>query len=159
MAWTQRCWQSCLRWVNASNKSTNSKHHPRRRKVTTSMAGLKMVTYIKISPKMVNPRDTVGNMEGDEEEHTDQSLQYGISSQTFEFPLQLSVYLPASSSHHSATVCRHSWPHSHGIFCKQMIGHIICWLFETKVMITSSLLIFFSENLQKPTPMCYILWT
>ena len=32
---------------------------PRRRNVTTAMVGLKMVTYAKISPKMVNSRDIV----------------------------------------------------------------------------------------------------
>ena len=31
-----------------------------RRNMTTSMVGIKMVTYAKISPKMVNPRDTAG---------------------------------------------------------------------------------------------------
>ena len=35
-------------------------HHPRRRNVTTSMVGLKMVTYTKISPKMVSPTDISG---------------------------------------------------------------------------------------------------
>ena len=31
------------------------------------MAGLKIVTYAKISPKMVNPRDLAGNTEEEEE--------------------------------------------------------------------------------------------
>ena len=34
--------------------------HPQRRNVTTLMVGLKMVTYAKISPKMVNPRGRDG---------------------------------------------------------------------------------------------------
>ena len=34
-------------------------YHPRRRTVTTSIVGLKAVTYAKISPKMMNPRDIV----------------------------------------------------------------------------------------------------
>ena len=34
--------------------------HSRRRNVTTSMVGLKTVTYAKISPKVVNPRDLAG---------------------------------------------------------------------------------------------------
>ena len=41
-------------------KDTPSMHHPRRRNVTTSMNGLKMVTYSQNSPKMVNPRDIAG---------------------------------------------------------------------------------------------------
>ena len=48
------------RRVNAGNKNTLSIHHPRRRNVTTSMIGIKTVTYAKISPKMVNPRDIAG---------------------------------------------------------------------------------------------------
>ena len=32
------------------------------------MAGLKTVTYAKISPKMVNPRDTARDIEEEEEE-------------------------------------------------------------------------------------------
>ena len=43
-----------------SGNNTPSMHHPRRRNVTTSMVGLKTVTYAKISPKMVNPRNTAG---------------------------------------------------------------------------------------------------
>ena len=34
------------------------------------MVGLKMVMYTQISPKIVNPRDTDGNAEEDEEEGT-----------------------------------------------------------------------------------------
>ena len=34
--------------------------YPRRQNVTTSMVGLEMVTYAKISPKMVKPRDIAG---------------------------------------------------------------------------------------------------
>ena len=51
----------CVR-VNAGNKNTPSTHHPRKRNVTTLMVGLKKkpVTYAKISPKMVNPRDIAG---------------------------------------------------------------------------------------------------
>ena len=48
------------------NSNTPSMHHPRRRNVT-SMSGLKTVTYAKIPPKMVNPRDIVGNAEEEEE--------------------------------------------------------------------------------------------
>ena len=48
------------RRVNAKNKNTPSMHRPWRRNVTTSVVGLKTVTYIKISPKMVNPRDSAG---------------------------------------------------------------------------------------------------
>ena len=51
---------SCTRWVNAGNKNTPSMHHPQRQNVTTSIAGLKTVTYAKISPTMVNPRDIAG---------------------------------------------------------------------------------------------------
>ena len=43
-------------------------YNPRKRNVTTSMAGLKTVTYAKISPKTVNPRDIAGNAEEEEEE-------------------------------------------------------------------------------------------
>ena len=59
-------------------------HHPQRRNVTTSMVGLKKatttttttntkqnknpVTYAKISPEMVNPRDIDGNAGKEEEE-------------------------------------------------------------------------------------------
>ena len=38
-------------------------HHPQRLNVTTSVTGLKMVTYTQLSPKMVNPRDIAGNAE------------------------------------------------------------------------------------------------
>ena len=42
-------------------KNSTSMHHPRIRNVTISMAGFKKkVTYAKISPKMVNPRDIAG---------------------------------------------------------------------------------------------------
>ena len=52
---------TCARRMHADNKNTPSMHHPRRRNVTTSLAGLKKtVTYAKISPKMVNPRDIAG---------------------------------------------------------------------------------------------------
>ena len=37
--------------------------YPPRRNVTTSMVGFKTVTYAKISPKMVNPRDIAENAE------------------------------------------------------------------------------------------------
>ena len=37
----KRSWQSCPGRVNAGNKNALSMHHPRRRKVTTSMVGLK----------------------------------------------------------------------------------------------------------------------
>ena len=60
-------------------------NYPQRRNVTTSMVGLKnkqtnkqktnkqtnktkTVTYAKISPKMMNPRDMAGNAEEEEEE-------------------------------------------------------------------------------------------
>ena len=42
----------------------------RRQNVTTSMVGLKTVTYAKISPKMVNPRDIAGEREEEEDELT-----------------------------------------------------------------------------------------
>ena len=58
----QRSWHSCPRRVNASNKNTSSVHHPQRRNVTASMVGLKKktVTYAKISPHMMDPRDIAG---------------------------------------------------------------------------------------------------
>ena len=43
-------------------------HYPRRQNVTTSVVGLKMVTYAKLSPKMVNPTDIAGNAEEEEGE-------------------------------------------------------------------------------------------
>ena len=46
-------------WMQVT-KNTPSMHHPQRKNVTASMAGLKTVTYAKISPKMVNPRDLPG---------------------------------------------------------------------------------------------------
>ena len=46
--------------------------HPRRQNVTTSMFGLKTVTYTKISPKTVNNRDIAGNSEEEEEEEQQQ---------------------------------------------------------------------------------------
>ena len=56
----KRSWHLCPRWVNAGNRNKPSMHHTQRRNVATSMVGLKMVTYAKISPKMVNPRDIAG---------------------------------------------------------------------------------------------------
>ena len=56
----KRSWHSCPRPVNDGNKITPSMHHPQRRNVTTSMVGLKTVTYAKIPSKMVNPRDLAG---------------------------------------------------------------------------------------------------
>ena len=41
-----------------ATRTHRSMHHPRRRNVTTSLAGLKTGTYAKISSKMVSPRDT-----------------------------------------------------------------------------------------------------
>ena len=64
----RRSWHSCSWWVSTGNKNTPSIHHPQRRNVTTPMAGLKKVTYAKISPKIVNPRDIAGNTEEKEEE-------------------------------------------------------------------------------------------
>ena len=52
----KRSWHSCPRRVNAGNKSTPSMHHPWRRNVTNSM-DYKTVTYAKISPKIVKPKD------------------------------------------------------------------------------------------------------
>ena len=49
-----------------ATKITSSMHHPHRRNVTTSMVGLKTVTYTKISPKMVKPRDIAGKAEEEE---------------------------------------------------------------------------------------------
>ena len=37
----KRSWRSCPARVNAGNKNTPSTHHPQRRKVTTSVVGLK----------------------------------------------------------------------------------------------------------------------
>ena len=37
----ERSERPCLRRVNAGNKNTPCMHHPRRRNVTTSLAGLK----------------------------------------------------------------------------------------------------------------------
>ena len=54
---------SCPRGMNAGNKNTPSVLHPRRRNVTTSMVGFKTVTCAKMSPKMVNPRDSAGDAE------------------------------------------------------------------------------------------------
>ena len=45
-----------------------SLHHPRRWNVTTSMVGLKTVTYTKNLTKMVNPRDIAGNAEEEAED-------------------------------------------------------------------------------------------
>ena len=56
----KRTWHSCPKWVNAGNENTPSIHHPRRRNMTTSMVGLKTVTYAEVSPKMVNPREIAG---------------------------------------------------------------------------------------------------
>ena len=56
IAQTQKILTSCPRRVNAGNKNTPSLHHPQRQNVTTSMVGLKTVTYAKFSLKMVNPR-------------------------------------------------------------------------------------------------------
>ena len=39
--WLKRSWHSCWRQVNAGNKNTHSKYHPRRQNVITSMVGLK----------------------------------------------------------------------------------------------------------------------
>ena len=46
------------------------KIHPQRQNVTTSMVGLKKktVTYAKISPEMVKPRDIAGNAEEEKQE-------------------------------------------------------------------------------------------
>ena len=60
----KRSGHSCPRWVNAGNKNTPSMHNPQRWNVNTSMAGLKMVTYAKISPKGI-----AGELEGEEENH------------------------------------------------------------------------------------------
>ena len=57
----KRSWHSRPKWVNACNKNTLSMHHPRRQNVTTSVVGLKTVTFTKISPKLVNPRDIARN--------------------------------------------------------------------------------------------------
>ena len=54
----KKSWYSCPSQVNAGNKNTPNMHHPWRWNVTTSVVWFKkMVTYTKISPKTVNPRD------------------------------------------------------------------------------------------------------
>ena len=64
IAGTQKIWHSRPRQVNACNKNTPSMHHPWRQNVTTSM-----VTYTKISPKIVSPRDIAGYTE-EEDNHS-----------------------------------------------------------------------------------------
>ena len=56
--------------MNDGNKNIPIMHHPRRRKVTTSMVGLENghIEYANISPKLMNPRDIAGNAEEEEEE-------------------------------------------------------------------------------------------
>ena len=63
IAQVQKIWRSCPRHLNGSNKNTPSMLYPPRWNVITSM-----VTHTKISPTMVNPRDTAGNTENEEEE-------------------------------------------------------------------------------------------
>ena len=59
----KKSWHSCPRQVDAGNKNTPSMRRPKRRNMTTSVVGLNMVTYVEISPKMVNLRDIAGNTE------------------------------------------------------------------------------------------------
>ena len=46
--------------MNAGSNNMSSMHHPRRWNVTTTMIGLEMVTYAKISPKMMDPEIQLG---------------------------------------------------------------------------------------------------
>ena len=59
---TQRSSHSCPRRVNAGNKNTQ---HAQSTKTECDYLyeWIKTVIYGKISPKMVNPRDMVGNIE------------------------------------------------------------------------------------------------
>ena len=62
----KKSWHSCPRRANAGNKNTPRTYHPQRRNVTASMVGLKkMVTNVKISRRMVTPRDIAGKAEED----------------------------------------------------------------------------------------------
>ena len=62
---------------------TPSMHHPRGRNVTTFMVGLKQttVTYAKISPKTVNPREMAENGEEEEKEELRASDTTGVVHQ------------------------------------------------------------------------------
>ena len=59
--------------MNAVNKNTPSMHHSRKRKVTTSIVGLKNSHLRKTSQKKkLNPRDIAGNAEEEEEEEDEE---------------------------------------------------------------------------------------
>ena len=70
----KRSWHLCPRRVNAGNKK-HTQHAPSTKTVCDYLYGWakKMVTYAKISQKMVNPRDIAGNAE--EEEDTGQGCR------------------------------------------------------------------------------------
>ena len=95
------------RRVNASNENTTNMHHARRWNVTTSMVGLKMVTYTKISPKIVNPRDIAG-------ECRRRTFQYNLHMQhsnrrrTFQYSLHMQYY----NRHTAKVVVLSSWTNS-----------------------------------------------
>ena len=69
----KRSWHSCP-W-SAGNLNIPSMHHPQRQILNASMVGLKTVTYAKISPQMVSPRDIAGNSE---EEHPDTTPDWDL---------------------------------------------------------------------------------
>ena len=99
--------------MNAGNKNTPSMHDPWRRNVTTLMVILKTVTYAKISPKMVNPREVAGNAE---EEEVWSLCKAGLGANkgtlTFSTPsLRLHCSLPGPVLQESLTVLPRRWCH------------------------------------------------
>ena len=86
-----RC--ACTRRGNAGNK--NCSDHHRRWNVTASVVGFKnknkeIVTFAKLSSKVVNPRDFAGNAEGEEE-----VVYFSIESARSCERIRLSAYLHA----------------------------------------------------------------
>ena len=99
----KRSWHLCPRRVNVGNKNTRSMSHPRTRNVTTSIVEIKTVTYAKISPKMVNPRDLAENAE----------------EEAVERPVNTYSYFKATNTKKSCKIlCRIPFPacvcHNHG---------------------------------------------
>ena len=61
--WLKRSWHSCPGQVNAGSKQNHTQHAPSTKMECDCLSGWikkNSVTYAKISPKMVNPRDVAG---------------------------------------------------------------------------------------------------
>ena len=89
----KRSWHSCPRRVHAGNKNTPSMHNEDGMRLPQWLDRKKTVTYAKVSPKVVNTRDTAGNAEEDfHHHHYDPHCHMSVLSSLFSSQWCISVW-------------------------------------------------------------------